>query len=57
MEKSAEQHIQPQLFATDYMERLSNQSFLNEKEGVGPGEHNLPSEFVQLIMKEMLEVK
>ena len=57
MEKSTEQHIQPQLFETDYMEGLSNQSFLNEIDGVGPGEHNLPSEFVQLIMKEMLEVK
>ena len=57
MEKSTEQHIQPQLFETDYMEGLSNQSFLNETDDAGPGEHNLPPEFVQLIMKEMLEVK
>ena len=51
MEKSTEQHIQPQLFETDYMEGLSNQSFLNEIDGVSPSEHNLPPAFVQLDRK------
>ena len=57
MEKSTKQHIQPQLFETDYMEGLSNQSFLNETDDAGPSEHNLPPEFVQLIMKEMITVQ
>lgn len=54
MEKHYKTTIQPTLFE-DY-ERLDDQSFFNTQAKV-PIETALPPEFVQLVMKEMLEVK
>lgn len=57
MEKSIEQHIQPQLFETECIEGLSNQSFLNKSEITEPPLRSVPAQFTRFLMQQMYDVQ